>query len=236
MCTVTFIPTDTSSYIFTSSRDERYDRRETIFPTIKFIGKNEVLFPQDKEAKGTWFAVSKNRVACLLNGAFKKHIRTLQYKKSRGIMLLNSFEYETIEQFANQYSFFNMEPFTLILIQNTPGQLTELRWDGKQLFQKQLSTQEKHIWSSSTLYEPEVILERERWFESWHEQEGAIVEKSRRFHYKAGEEDRNNSVFLKRETKGTISITSLLKQEKNYELMYDDLENGIKKIDLENVF
>lgn len=72
MCTVTYIPTK-NGFCFTSNRDEKASR-ETIQPTIYINNGMELIYPKDKVAGGTWVAADgKNRIACLLNGAFEGH-------------------------------------------------------------------------------------------------------------------------------------------------------------------
>lgn len=86
MCTVTFLPINSSDFILTSNRDEQISR-ETLPPKIYVENSVEMLFPKDKLAGGTWIGVSnKNRLVCVLNGAFKKHTKKDNYLKSRGLI------------------------------------------------------------------------------------------------------------------------------------------------------
>lgn len=222
MCTVTYVPTE-NGFIFTSSRDERYDRKETKFPVIT----DNLIFPQDLEAKGTWIASNSYRLACLLNGGFIKHERKLSYKKSRGLMLLDSFNFKSINDFVSTYDFEGMEPFTFICIDN--DYVHELRWDEVIIHHSKKSLTNRHIWSSATLYEPNIVLEREKWFFDWHNtNNNPNLAFCRDFHYKAGEHDSFNSVMLNRETKGTISITSVEKTATSHQFIYDDFSQPIR--------
>jgi hypothetical protein len=231
MCTVTFRPTSTG-FIFTSSRDERYDRNKTIFPAHQLSSQGTIIFPRDTEANGTWFASDSRQLLCLLNGAFKPHTRKGDYTKSRGIMVLEAFEYQSALDFIAHHDLEGMEPFTLIWVEQSPIQLTELRWDGKELFSSPKDKTEDHIWSSSTLYKAEAIELRQTWFQDWILKDSNPIDSARQFHYQAGKGDDQNGILLKRETKGTVSITSLIRDGDDTRIIYDDFQNGVKTIDL----
>ncbi len=226
MCTVSYIPTE-EGFVFTSSRDERYNRSATEFP----IEEAGLTFPRDLEAKGTWIASSQTELRCLLNGGFKYHESQPPYKKSRGIMLLESFTYGSINDFVNVYDFEGMEPFTFICIES--HFVHEIRWDFEKIFHIKKSLKEKHIWSSSTLYTPESIAERKTWFDDWFKDKTVDIDFCRTFHYNGGSHDAYNSVLLKRDLKGTISITSVTQDKSLRQMIYDDFENGIRKVSLE---
>ena len=227
MCTVTYIPSK-EGFIFTSSRDERYDRRKTEFP----ITQNKLVFPRDYEAKGTWIASNKQQLCCLLNGAFNKHERKDHYKKSRGLMLLDSFLFDSITDFLNQYDFNNMEPFTLVCVDS--NHVHEIRWDEVRIYHTKKSLLDRHIWSSCTLYTSEIMTQREVAFSEWHQKSsiGIDTNYARDFHYTSGKDDPLNAVFLKRETKGTISITSIEQTKDTRSIIYDDLENGVQTFEI----
>ena len=157
MCTVTFVPTK-EGFVFTSNRDE--DPQRAAHNVVEDIrGDLKVYFPQDEGASGTWFAYSNtDQFACVLNGAFEPHKRKKFYTMSRGIMALAYFDYNTIEDFLNEFDFEGMEPFTLILYNK--GNFKELKWDEIQLHVRSLSVQDIHLWSSATLYNQEWWLNR----------------------------------------------------------------------------
>lgn len=156
MCTVTFVPTQ-NGYILTSSRDEQ-KARPTIFPKKYSIGDKMLIFPKDELAGGTWIATDeKHRTACLLNGAFENHIKKERYRKSRGLILLESFAFSSINDFSNQVDLENIEPFTLLLIDSSPNlEFVEMRWDGTKKYIKNIDINLPQIWSSATLYPAEV--------------------------------------------------------------------------------
>ena len=76
----------------------------------------EILFPKDTTGGGTWIAVSHQRITCLLNGAFKPHVPIMPYRKSRGLIVLDSFLFNSIDSFSKDYDLQNIEPFTMISV------------------------------------------------------------------------------------------------------------------------
>ena len=86
MCTVTFLPLKNNNFFLTSNWNEA-PLKETFLPQ-KYIEDNiELVFPKDKIAGETWIWMSsKNRLVCVLNGAFKKQIRKEKYSKSKGVI------------------------------------------------------------------------------------------------------------------------------------------------------
>ena len=130
MCTVTFIPVKQDEYIFTHNRDEKLTRKPSLLPKERLFGKKKLIYPVDLDKKGTWFCCDKsNKVACILNGAFEKHKSNPPYKKSRGLIVLESFLNNSFESWIENVNLKNIEPFTLILFEK--DRLTELRWDEK---------------------------------------------------------------------------------------------------------
>jgi hypothetical protein len=100
--------------------------------------------------------------AVLLNGAFICHDAEPPYRSSRGIILLNIFSAERPSVTFTKISLQDIEPFTLIMLENNC--LYEFRWDGTEKYCKQLSTNRAHIWSSATLYDGFAVKKREQWF------------------------------------------------------------------------
>lgn len=166
MCTLTYLPLN-DEFIFTSNRDEHESRAHTLFPVIEEKANQLVYFPQDPKAGGTWIATSNSqKLAVLLNGAYTSHQHQPPYRKSRGLVLLDLFEYESLEAFYSSYNFDNIEPFTIVDFDlSNPDSLFELRWDGNQKHFTTLDGRKAQIWSSAQLYSQEVREQREKWFE-----------------------------------------------------------------------
>jgi len=175
MCTVTYFPRP-SGFILTHNRDEAPSRTTQTIVREKMPGGDILLFPRDGLAGGTWIATSGfGRAACLLNGAFVLHKRELPYRRSRGLILLDFFDWENPDDFFQNYDFDQIEPFTFLFFDRPKAselsegslQITELRWDGQQRHLKNLSPTEPHFWCSATLYPPEIQVRREQVFTNW---------------------------------------------------------------------
>jgi len=226
MCTVSYLPKGKGRFILTSNRDERIARK-TIEPTSYSIGNRTLFFPKDAVAGGTWIAASDHgRVCCLLNGAFEKHERKTIYGKSRGIIALESFEYERITDFFETVELHDVEPFTLIVVEPAARvQLYEFRWDGrkKHLVEKNNST--PHIWSSATLYKKQVRKSREEWFAKWLTQQHVIErEQALAFHSSQPTNNPENDFIMKRgDNIKTVSITQIEYSKKEISMHYYDL-------------
>ncbi|MDZ7877029.1 MAG: NRDE family protein [Saprospiraceae bacterium] len=163
MCTLTFYPkpTENGSFIVTFNRDETPKRSSVEVVTDD---KRGLIYPKDVLHGGTWLAMSAltGRLTCLLNGAFESHKRHLPYRKSRGLVVLESFDYAHPIDFCEQYDFDNIEPFTIILLEKYV--FIEFRWDGSKRHIRPLSLSMPQMWSSATLYHPSVQKRRTSWF------------------------------------------------------------------------
>ncbi|HFA51245.1 MAG TPA: hypothetical protein ENJ95_19710 [Bacteroidetes bacterium] len=223
MCTVTYIPQKENNFILTSNRDEAAARSPQNLTQIEQHGL-QLIFPKDAGAGGTWIAASDDgRVACLLNGAFEKHKHMPPYRHSRGLMVLDSFRYSSAKLFIGKYNFEGLEPFTFIMVGH--GGLYELIWDGKKPHARQLDISGKYIWSSSTLYPKDIRLKRKQWFSDWIKNRNDFsLEAIQYFHKYGGEADPLNGYVMNRHNVvQTVSITNVVKKEKEMEMIYDDL-------------
>jgi hypothetical protein len=191
--------------------------------------RGRILCPIDGKAKGTWIAASEIGItACLLNGAFEKHIPTGPYRMSRGRVVMEIFDYGSIDAFVEVYNLENIEPFTLVLLEKKQSlKLTELRWDGNKKYLQKLEAGSPHLWASATLYPPEVIAKRRQWFATWLSKDPAFTQKnSINFHKSAGEGDLENDLVMQRGTElRTVSITSVVGGGHTVEMYYEDLIN-----------
>lgn len=232
MCTVTYIPLAEGGFILTSNRDEQVIRKAAIPPGKYQLNETSVFYPKDLQAGGTWIATTQNQFTlCLLNGAYRKHKRKEKYKLSRGQVLLDFFHFNNVEAFSNGYDFYEIEPFTLIIVdgKNEP-ELFQLVWDGEKVHLEQKDANKENIWSSVTLYEPAVIEARKAWFSNWLKDHPSEKRKEiTGFHRFAGDGNLHNNVLMNRNnvTK-TVSITSVFKSKNETTMQYYDVMNELE--------
>lgn len=162
MCTVSYVPLP-DGYIVTSNRDED-PLRNTLPPQKQRLFNGEtILAPIDVAQRGTWVATNtRNKTACLLNGAFQKHERTPPYRRSRGQYVIEAFTYNTFVEFVEKTDFESIEPFTLLFVEK--GAVQTLVWDGRQKHYSLWEWDKPRLWSSATLYTPEEKLAKEQFF------------------------------------------------------------------------
>ena len=242
MCTVTYLP-GPSGFVLTHNRDEAPNRSTQSIVKEKTSKGNTLLFPRDAQAGGTWIATSQDgRTACLLNGAFLLHRRALPYRRSRGLILLDFFDWEDPDAFFQHYDLDRIEPFTFLYFEKPSNEsavqrVTELRWDGQQRFLKELPPQIPHFWCSATLYPPEMQMRREQVFRDWlnhqspnHQLHQSPIPQSPTpqsliiLHQTGNINDpENNYVMNRAERVRTVSITQVVLDEKNAQMKYLDL-------------
>ena len=224
MCTVTYLPLGEKDFILTSNRDEN-PLRKTIPPKTYLEDGVKIKYPKDKMAGGTWIGVSdKERLVCLLNGGFTKHKRNDSYRLSRGIIVKKILASENAIEFIEAYNFYEIEPFTIILVDWSNLLVTyELVWDGTTKHFNKLE-QKPHIWSSSTLYTDETKKLREIWFSDWLKNQDSIEqEKILEFHQNETRGTQETSLKMKRDFVETVSITTVEKSGANTSVRYLDL-------------
>ncbi len=231
MCTVTYLPINQREFILTSNRDENASRA-TALPVFEYkINGRTILFPKDQKENGTWIAYdTKGYTLCLLNGAFEPHLPTGDYKKSRGLVLLDFYIYNDPDEFTRNYDFIGIEPFTLIMAyscaDSTKVRLYELKWDG---IKAKLITHDSslpQIWSSVTLYTTETISARKIWFSDWLKMhENFSSSDILFFHHFGGVGTTENDLVMNRGAKKTVSICSISKYLTHTEITYEDIVN-----------
>jgi uncharacterized protein with NRDE domain len=226
MCTVSFLPLENNDFILTSNRDET-PLRKTIAPDFYTENNAALLYPKDAFAGGTWIGISnQKRVICLLNGAFEKHQQKEFYRKSRGIIVTELLAVEDAVSEIQQTNFIDIEPFTLVLIDfKNELKIFELVWDGQNKHFQQLEHTPK-IWSSATLYNEDMKLERQAWFADWL-QENKVFSKNKilSFHKDSSKGTKETAVKMKRTFVETVSITSIIKNKSILLMNYFDLLN-----------
>jgi hypothetical protein len=224
MCTVSYVKT-AAGVIITSNRDEHV-LRSAEFPQTHLLNAQPITFPKDPMAGGTWFALAHEtgRVVVLLNGAEHKHERASSYRKSRGLVLLDLISAEVdVCTHWQLYDMHQIEPFTLVVYENNA--LYQLRWDGNSKSIKSLDTSNSYIWSSATLYSPEVRAQRQSWFAEFLDQNTTRTpDDMMRFHASSPTSDKQSNLVMERTPElKTISITQTLVGPENIVLHHSDL-------------
>jgi hypothetical protein len=222
MCTVTLFYKNKDDFILTSNRDEAPDR-ESHPPKIYEEKSTKFLYPKDKEAGGTWIGVSdKNRMICLLNGGFKKHLRKVNYKHSRGIIVKDLLAATKLETKIESYDFENIEPFTIVAADWNSGlKFFELVWDGHESHFTKLPLETK-IWSSSTLYSDIMKHERHNWFSEFKSENELNSRSLLKFH-STNSDNTDYGIVMDRGFVKTTSITQIEKTDSKLKMSFLDM-------------
>lgn len=226
MCTVSFVPVR-EKFIITSNRDEKTSRKNAVRPQLSIYNGQKLFYPKDGDAGGTWIVMKENGdTAVLLNGAFLCHTAEPPYRMSRGIVLLEIFSTERPSITFTKIDLGDIEPFTLILLENNC--LYEFRWDGTEKYYRQLSINRSHIWSSTTLYDGFVVKKREQWFASFLNNHPTPTQQDIiNFHRFTGDGDKENDLLMTRDgLYSTVSITSILLTKDRASMKYLDIKKG----------
>lgn len=223
MCTVTIIPKGKNDFVLTSNRDEA-PHRVSLAPEVYTINDTKLVFPKDELSGGTWVGVSeKNRMVCVLNGAFESHKRKVSYRLSRGVVAKDFLLAEFINTAVDTYNLIDIEPFTMILVDwNSSLKFYELVWDGTVKHFSELPLKPK-IWSSSTLYNIEMKNERYAWFENFKSKQVLNASTLMEFHKTAGKNNVDYGVIMDRGFVKTTSITQIEKSQHKFEMRYENL-------------
>jgi len=210
--------------VISSNRDETVQRPNAIEPRNYLLNNKNIIFPKDPKAGGTWFAVDENgTVLVLLNGANEKHKHLPPYRKSRGLIVLDMISSESPIDFWTAIDLDDIEPFTIVLYQNT--ELYQLRWDGVEKETAQLDSNNNHVWSSTTLYHKDIREIRSDWFYAFLESNpNASQEEMLYFHRYTEEENQENGLVINRnEVLKTLSITQAVLEENKVAILHYDL-------------
>ena len=228
MCTVTFIPTSDSVFL-TSNRDESPNRRASGLMSFHAPGKNVIHYPLDTESGGSWIAYTDSgRIVCLLNGAFESFIPTPPYRQSRGQVVIDAAGEVDIDRFIHEYSLEQIAPFTLLIYEQK--RFEQLIWDGKNKHLTSLSSTDPQLWSSVSLYSPEVRAWRKSLFEKWMVGKTDFNrEEIMQFHQMTHGNPGNDFVMNRNEVVKTLSTTSIVLNEKSGSLLHVELDNNLRE-------
>lgn len=222
MCTVTYIP-NSEGCIITSNRDEKITRKRAISPQEYTIERKKITFPKDPSAGGTWIAHDLNKIIVLLNGGAEKHISKNNYRKSRGLIVLELMISDTTLDYWNIIDLTDIEPFTIVYFEN--NNLIQLQWNEIEKTNQVFDNEKPHIWSSSTLYSKEIRLQRENWFLNFMaSKSNPSPEEILHFHQFTESENKEFGLQINRDNVlKTISITQCEVVNNSIKMNYLDL-------------
>ncbi len=236
MCTVSFYKSN-KKIVITSNRDENSKRLDAIPNQIEQNGSLKHLFPLDPQSSGSWFIVNNHGNAfVLLNGADFKHEYCPPYSRSRGLILK---EIATSSDFMDSWKFidlFNIEPFTIIAF--VQSKLYHLSWNGEIKTFNELDSSIPHVWSSATLYSPEVSNLRKSWFNEFIPFISSDFPEINlfKFHRNTKPMDHINGLIINRN--GNIitkNITQFVSDGLNLKLIHHDLINNTQSEIMEKI-
>jgi uncharacterized protein with NRDE domain len=225
MCTVSFVNAS-GKIIITSNRDEKIIRPNAIEPKNYLINNKKILFPKDKKAGGTWYAADEHsNVIVLLNGAEEKHIVKDNYRRSRGLILLELISSLSPIELWKEIDLNDIEPFTIVLFENQ--KLYQLRWNQIEKETTSLDATKSYIWSSATLYSDEIRKKRAQWFYTFLDIKPEVNEEELlNFHRYTEEENKEHGLVINRnDVLKTLSITQTIIEQNRLEMKYFDLLN-----------
>ena len=117
----------------------------------------------------------------------------------------------------------NIEPFTIVYFDGE--NLVQWQWNSIEKTTKEFNKEEPHIWSSATLYEPEIRAERASWFAQFHQGKKDISSEEL-LHFHQFEQATNSDYGLKINRNNilkTVSITQCIWQPNAIKMQYLDL-------------
>lgn len=223
MCTVSLVYAN-NSFLLTSNRDEKITRPSAIEPRIYQTETKKIIYPKDAKAGGTWFVVDEfGNAIILLNGGKTKHIAKEKYRLSRGVIVLELMASNTIVSTWKTIDLTDIEPFTLLVLENK--QPFQLQWSGEEKFTDELKINQTYIWSSSTLYAPEIQQQRAEWFSQYLKENQEIsAEKMKLFHKNTEPKDKKNGLIINRDNLyKTLSVTQAVISETSIFVNHSDL-------------
>lgn len=237
MCTITYLPLSSGSFLLTQNRDESPQRPAAVFPAREERGNRQLLFPKDPAGGGSWIATDEiSRLVCIMNGGTGQHQPDPPYRMSRGQVLLDAAATPSFREFASQYPLEGIEPFTLLFFEQDAIQ--ELKWDARQKHRNTYDPAQPHIWSAPQLYTPEQHRLRENWFKEWlaakpgadhsaAENPAFTPEAALEFHIHGGDGNPEHSLLLNRNgLVKTTSITQAIVRQGSIELRHIPLANS----------
>ncbi|MBS7332731.1 MAG: NRDE family protein [Weeksellaceae bacterium] len=175
MCIISFFK-ENNQVLLTHNRDESISRKASLHVEKRIWEGKSYYAPVDQEKQGTWIFYNEDYIACLLNGGKVAPTCTRSdYKRSRGLVLLDVMKYPNVEEFVDKEDFNDIAPFTMLIYNVKNKNIHVLFWDEKQLEVNDLSDKNFVYRCSSTLYSPEKMNELQRLFPNFNEMSASEI-------------------------------------------------------------
>ncbi len=212
MCIISFYKTN-NKIILTHNRDEKISR----IASLKIEERkwhNKIFYsPVDHLKNGTWIFYSEQYIACILNGGKEKPLALKnEYKKSRGIVLLDLMKYDSVHEYIDSESFEDIAPFTLFVHEIKSKKTFLLFWNEIKLEINDLTDVNFVFRASSTLYSPKRMHELENIFHKFNNPSSqAIFDLHQSIAMKDGDVEKG---------KATTSITQIIADASSTKMKY----------------
>jgi hypothetical protein len=228
MCTVTFIPLPGVRFI-TSNRDESPARQSHGLVSVHQPDHKTIYYPLDEDSGGSWIVLEDmGRAVCLLNGAKESFIPNPPYRMSRGQVVIDAANAKDSKYYLENTSFEGIAPFTLLIYEH--DQLTELLWNGTTKEINSLPVNQPMIWSSATLYPPDVRARRKSLFQKWlNETSNFDIESIINFHQMTNGDPTNDFVMNRNDVVKTLSITNITLRENSGSIVHLELDREMRE-------
>ncbi len=221
MCTCTYIPTK-GGFLFAANRDEDPSRAGKEVVEKKADGTR--WYVREPRLGGTNLCLNdKGRLVCLLNGSQNRAHPKGPFRKSRGWVVLDSFEYHTMEAFFKDYSFERINAFMLVALEK--DKIFLLDWDGEKENSATVNPQNPYIWASPWLYTDYWYERRKAWLADFLiKKPGPTLDELFRFQSQGGDGNRENDMVMNRENKVcTVSISGMEYRNGICKILHKDL-------------
>ena len=220
MCTITYIPIK-NGYIVTQNRDESPLREKAIFPIRKNINNQPILYPKDPEGSGSWFVSAKSGLTiCVMNAVYHHDKTSADFKHSRGLVPMHFLEFNSIENFVENYAFKGIQGFTLIVC--SKEKVDKIHWDENSVAHSSFEPKPM-IFQSNPLYNPDQKAKRKAWFEDWLDKNNAA--NILNFHQEQKQDNLAESILMDRQIVRTVSITQRAFSSISDEIRYAEVES-----------
>ncbi len=223
MCTLTYVPNGEGG-IITANRDETPLRNAKSLSQYYSQKGEQFRIAREPIHGGTNLAIGNEFTTILLNGAFHSHERRINYSRSRGLIVLDSLESESLKHLEEE-ELKGVEPFTLVRFGNV---IEILRWDENKVHYHIHDNEEPFLVASAQLYSDEVRMKRELWFSDLLRSGASSPLDLWEFHHQGGDGDIQNDLVMNRNGMVcTVSITQIHRQRNSQYIRHHNIPDDV---------